>query len=41
MLMPFSSSASQIDVPAGALMSRPVGQYSGCGMILMMGMVST
>jgi hypothetical protein len=38
MLMRLSSSASQIEVPAGALISTPVGQYSGCGKILMMGM---
>jgi hypothetical protein len=34
MLMWLSSSASQIDVPAGALISAPAGQYSGWGRIL-------
>src|SRR4051794_29631887 len=33
-----SSSASQIDVPAGAFSSAPSGQYSGWGRILMIGM---
>jgi hypothetical protein len=39
MLILLSSSASQIEVPAGAEISAPWGQYSGCGSILMMGMV--
>ena len=32
-----SSMASQIEVPADALMLMPSGQYSECGRILMMG----
>ena len=39
MAMPFSSSASQMEVPAGASMVSPWGQYSACGRTWMVGMV--
>lgn len=38
MLILLSNKASQIDVPAGAEISMPCGQYSEWGNILMMGM---
>src|SRR3982751_1544695 len=37
MLILLSSKASQIEVPAGALISAPCGQYSGWGSILIIG----
>lgn len=39
MLILLSSKASQIEVPAGAEICAPCGQYSGWGRILMMGML--
>jgi hypothetical protein len=38
MLILLSSKASQMLVPEGAVISAPLGQYSGCGSILMTGM---
>jgi hypothetical protein len=39
MLILWSSSASQMLVPAGTEISAPLGQYSGWGKILMTGIV--
>jgi hypothetical protein len=40
MLILLSSKASQIDVPAGAVIVAPLGQYSAWGRMVMMAMIS-